>query len=76
MATEKLEKTIPLTLPVDEAFDIGSATGTPVDDADYQVPFVFNGKIEKLHIALDPPVLTDEDKSKLMGAERASQDAN
>ena len=76
VATEKLERTIPLTLPVDETFDIGSATGTPVDDADYQVPFRFNGKIEKLQISLDPPVLTEDDKKKLMEADHAAQDAN
>ena len=76
VATEKLERTIPLTLPVDETFDIGSATGTPVDDADYQVPFRFNGKIEKFQISLDPPVLTEDDKKKLMEADHAAQDAN
>ena len=39
---------MPLTLPWDETFDIGSDTGTPVDDKDYQVPFRFTGKINKL----------------------------
>ena len=76
VATETLERTVPLTLPVDETFDIGSATGTPVDDADYQVPFRFTGKIDKLQIALDPPTLTEDDKKKLMEAGRAAQDAN
>jgi arylsulfatase A-like enzyme len=76
VATETLERTVPLTLPVDETFDIGSATGTPVDDADYQVPFRFTGTIDKLQIALDPPTLTEDDKKKLMEAGRAAQDAN
>jgi arylsulfatase len=76
VATEKLEHTVPLTLPWDETFDIGSDTGTPVDDGDYQVPFAFTGKIDKLTIAVAPPVLTDDDKKKLMEAEKASQDAN
>ena len=67
---------MPLTLPWDETFDIGSDTGTPVDDQDYQVPFAFTGKIDKLTIAVEPPVLTTEDKKKLMEAYRAAQDAN
>ncbi len=53
VATQTLERTIPLTLPWDETFDIGSDTGTPVDDPDYQVPFAFTGKIDKLTIAVD-----------------------
>jgi len=76
VSTQTLERTIPLILPWDETFDIGSKTGTPVDDKDYQVPFVFNGKIDKLTIAIEPPVLTDADKKKLMEAEHAAQDAN
>ena len=35
VATQTMEHTVPLTLPWDETFDIGSDTGTPVDDADY-----------------------------------------
>jgi arylsulfatase len=76
VATETMERTVPLILPIDETFDIGSKTGTPIDDADYQVPFAFTGKINKLTISVAPPMLTDEDKQKLMEAERAKQDAN
>ncbi len=76
VATETMERTIPLTLPWDETFDIGSKTGTPIDDADYEVPFAFTGKIDKLTISVSPPMLTDQDKQKLMEAEHAAQDAN
>ena len=75
-ATQTMERTIPPVLPWDETFDIGSDTGTPVDDADYQVPFAFTGTIDKLTVSIAPPVLTPEDEKKLMGAERAKQDAN
>jgi arylsulfatase len=75
VATESLERTIPLTLPWDETFDIGSDTGTPIDDKDYQVPFAFTGKIGKLTISVEPPVLTDADKKKLTEAFSAAQDA-
>jgi arylsulfatase len=71
-----MDRTIPLLLPIDETFDIGSATGTPVDDQDYQVPFAFTGKIDKLTIALDPPRLTPDDYKKPSDAYRAAQDAN
>ena len=57
VATQTMERTVPLTLPWDETFDIGSDTGTPVDDRDYQLPFNFTGKINKLTIAVDPPKL-------------------
>jgi len=50
--------------------------GTPVDDHDYQVPFSFTGKIDKLTFAIEPPVLTEEDRKKLEAAYRAAQDAN
>ena len=76
VATETMERTIPLILPWDETFDIGSDTGTGVDDADYQIPFAFTGRIDKLTVSLAPPVLTEDDKRKLMEAERARQDAN
>jgi len=76
VSTQTLEHTVPLTLPWDETFDIGSDTGTPVDDQDYQVPFAFNGKIDKLTFAIEPPVLTADDKQKLEAAFRAAQDAN
>jgi arylsulfatase A-like enzyme len=76
VATQKLDRTIPIMLPIDETFDIGSDTGTPVDDRDYQVPFAFTGKIDKLTVALDPPKLTPDDVKKLEAAYRAAQDAN
>jgi arylsulfatase len=75
VSTQTLEHTVPLTLPWDETFDIGSDTGTPVDDQDYQVPFTFTGKIDKLTFAIEPPKLTDADKQKLEAASRSAQDA-
>jgi arylsulfatase A-like enzyme len=76
VSTQAMEHSVPLTLPWDETFDIGSDTGTPVDDHDYQVPFAFNGKIKKLSFSIAPPLLTEADKTKLQEAYRAAQDAN
>lgn len=73
--TATLKQTIPLTLPWDETFDIGSDTGTPVDDSDYQVPFKFTGKIVSLTFTIEPPQLTPEDIEKLKQAESKASDA-
>jgi hypothetical protein len=73
VSTETLDRTLPLVL-LDQTFNIGSAGATPVDDRDYQVPFAFTGKIDKVTIALDPPKLTAEDVRKLDAANRAAQD--
>jgi arylsulfatase len=65
VATQKMEKTIPLTLQWDENFDVGADTGTPVDDKDYQVPFRFTGKLDKLTLTIDRPKLSPEDIKRL-----------
>ncbi len=51
---------ITFILAWDEAFNVGLDTGTAVDPADYQVPFRFTGKLEKLTIALKGPPLSKE----------------
>ena len=53
---EVASKTIPHTIPsivtIDESFDVGVDTRTGVDDNDYQPPFRFTGKLDKLTIKL------------------------
>jgi arylsulfatase len=66
VATQKMERTIPITLQWDETFDVGSDTGTPVDDRDYSVPFRFNGRLAKLTLSLSRPKLTPADEQRLM----------
>jgi arylsulfatase len=70
-----MARTIPVTLQWDESFDIGADTGTPVDDQDYQVPFTFTGKIDKLTLTINRPKLSPEDKQKLSEGERGAADA-
>ena len=65
VATQKMEHTLPFIMQWDESLDIGSDTGTPVNDADYQVPFAFNGKIDKITLTIDRPKLSPEDIKKL-----------
>lgn len=65
--TQKMENTLPLILQWDESFDIGSDTGTTVCDQDYQVPFAFTGKLNKLTLKLDRPTLSAADIKMLEG---------
>ena len=48
VAQRSLPETLPFIWAWDETFDVGLDTGTPVDDSDYQVPFPFTGKLEKI----------------------------
>ncbi|MEM8677796.1 MAG: arylsulfatase [Planctomycetota bacterium] len=59
VATTKFPRTIAFRMSLDETLDIGEDTGTPVSE-DYQVPFDFNGEIEKVTIQLADHELTDE----------------
>ena len=74
--TKKMPKTLPMILQWDESFDIGSDTLTGVNDADYQPPFPFTGKLDKLTVALDRPQLTAEDIKQLEQAQKGAADAN
>jgi len=64
-ATQAMERTIPFILQWDEALDVGSDTGTPVCDQDYQCPFQFTGKLVKLTLTIDRPKLSPEDIKRL-----------
>ena len=65
VARQMMDHTIPFVLQFDENLDIGSDTQTPVDDADYQVPFAFTGKLDKLTLTIDRPKLTPADIERL-----------
>jgi arylsulfatase len=65
---EVARKTIPHTVPalmtIDESFDVGVDTRTSVNEDDYQVPFRFTGKLDKLTIHLAAPQLSEVDQQK------------
>jgi len=73
VATQKMEHTIPFILQWDESLDIGSDTGTPVNDADYQVPFAFTGKIDRVTLRIERPQLTPDDVRRLEEARNAKK---
>jgi len=63
VARKTIEHTIPLLMSIDETFDIGLDTRSPVDFS-YQVPFAFTGTIDKLNYKLGPSQLSAEDQKK------------
>ena len=64
VAKKTIPHTVPAILTIDESFDIGVDTRTGVDDKDYQPPFRFTGKLDKLTIKLGPSQLADADRQK------------
>ncbi len=60
--SKKLPATLAITTQWDETFDVGSDTGTAVDDEDYVCPFTFTGKLEKLTIKIGPSQMLPEEK--------------
>src|SRR5208337_2420478 len=74
VATQTIRRTIPFLIPVDETFDVGVDTRTSVNEKDYQVPFPFDGTINKLTFHLEPTQLTQEDQRKLQEAVAKARD--
>jgi len=68
---------MPRSLPVGigwvETFNVGVDTGTPVDDKDYQVPFPFTGKLNKLTIKLGPEELTPAEREMIYGRQQVAK---
>lgn len=73
VARQKMERTIPFMLNLDEGLDVGSDTLTSVNDEDYQPPFTFTGKLNKITLKIDRPKLTPEDIKKLEEAAKKAE---
>ena len=54
VARNTIPHTIPFVETIDETFDVGVDTRTGVEDKDYQPPFRFTGKVDKLTVKLIP----------------------
>jgi len=76
VASKRMERTLPMILQWDEAFDIGSDTLTGVNDADYRPPFPLTAKLVKLTVKVDRPELSPADVARLKAAalEKAKRD--
>jgi len=70
VASNNVAHTIPFIMAIDETFDVGVDTRSPVDDKDYQVPFAFNGKLIKVTLNLKPEAMTAEDQKSFDDAAR------
>jgi arylsulfatase len=73
--SKKIPHTIPALMTIDESFDVGVDTRTGVDDKDYQPPFRFTGKLDKLTIKLEEPKRTAEEQELLERKTREAKNA-
>jgi arylsulfatase A-like enzyme len=74
LVTQKQPNSIAFLEVVDETFDVGVDTRTSVNEKDYQVPFQFNGKIDKLTVKLGPLQLLPADQKKAAAAIAKAKD--
>src|SRR6202050_2648447 len=58
LSRKTMEHSIPFLMALDESFDIGCDTRTPVDDS-YELPFHFTGTIDRLTFKLGPEQLIE-----------------
>ena len=72
---KKMPATIPFMVSLDESFDVGVDTRHGIDDNDYQPPFRFTGKLDKLTIKLEEMTAAEERllKEKAQAARNAAQ---
>jgi arylsulfatase len=71
--TKSMPKSLPIGIGWVETFNVGIDTGTPVDGKDYQVPFPFTGKLDRLTVKLGPEELTPEEQEMIYGTLRNRQ---
>jgi arylsulfatase A-like enzyme len=74
VAQGQIPRTIPIRFSLDETFDVGEDTGTPVvEDYADKMPFAFTGTLKKFVVILEPQKLTEEERKRLLSEEaRAS----
>jgi arylsulfatase len=66
VAEGKIERTIPNRFSLDETFDVGKDTGTPVvEDYVDKMPFKFSGELKKVVIELGKSGLTASDDQQI-----------
>ncbi len=67
VAEGRIDRTYAFRVSLDETFDVGEDTGTPVSE-DYAVPFRFTGTLERVLVRLADIKLTAEDEAQLRRA--------
>ena len=66
VAQGRIPQTVGVRFSLDETFDIGEDTGTPVvEDYVDKMPFRFTGTLKKFVVVLEPEKLTEEERKRL-----------
>jgi arylsulfatase len=73
LSKQKMEHTIPFLMSIDESFDIGMDTRTPVDDS-YKLPFRFTGSINKVTYKIGHEQLAADDRKVMQKALAGAHD--
>jgi arylsulfatase len=70
VAEGNIPQTLMARFSLDETFDVGEDTGTPiVDDYAAKMPYRFTGTLHKFMVILQPEELTEEHRKELMEIE-------
>jgi arylsulfatase A-like enzyme len=73
VAQGRIDKTVPFRFSLDESFDVGQDTGSPViDEYDAKMPFAFSGTLNKVVIRLGGDRLTSEERGEVERLKRDS----
>ncbi len=73
-ARKTIAHTIPLMMTIDETFDIGMDTRSPVVEFAYDLPFRFTGKIDSLKYKLGPEQINAAEKKAAVDAAEKAKD--
>jgi hypothetical protein len=66
----RIPQTIAIRFSLDETFDIGEDTGTPVvEDYVDKMPFAFTGTLKKFVVVLEPDKLAADERKRLTDEE-------
>jgi arylsulfatase A-like enzyme len=70
VAQGEIPQTLPARFSLDETFDVGEDTGTPVvEDYADKMPYQFTGTMKKFFVVLEPQKLTEEERKNLLEQE-------
>jgi len=70
VAQGRIERSIGVRVSLDETFDVGEDTGTPVvEDYANKMPFAFTGTLKRVVVVLEPDKLTAEERKRLQEEE-------
>jgi arylsulfatase len=66
VAQGRIPRTIGVRFSLDETFDVGQDTGTPVlEEYEDKMPFRFTGTLTKFAVVLEPEKLSDDERRRL-----------